>query len=261
MFEQDLLDEEIKKKKRRVLVVLFAFLSLGAAVTLPLAELPPPEATAVSEAAETLVPTAAGPTLAPAGTATAVLTPGVEATPTRPPEVAPEGTAAATVAPGVPTVTEGPPGGVGDGTLVASLTATGTPPGTAPAVVTPSLTATATGVPAPEVEATATISPGGVPEGAATATVAPGTPAVAEETPGGTGDETPIASPPATVTPPGTVPASVTPTPLGPSQLPASGADAGRGVGWLNLGLVAVLLGALMLAAGHALHNTGPERR
>jgi hypothetical protein len=261
MLEQDLLDEEIKKKKRRVLVVLFAFLSLGAAVALPLAESPPPEATAMSEAVQTLAPTDAGPTLPPVGTATTAFTPGAEAALTGSPEAAPEGTTAATVAPGVPTVTEGLPGGAGGGTLVASPTPTGTLPGTGLAVVTPSLTGTATGVPAPEVEATATISLEGALEGTAAAPVASGTPTVTEGTPGGTGDETPIASPPPTVTPPGTVSASITLTPPGPSQLPASGSDTSQGVGWLNLGLAAALLGALMLAAGHALHGTGLGRR
>ena len=61
----ELLDEEIKKKKRRILVGLFILLLLGTIVSFPLAELFPPSPAAGSEAmVETLahVATAARPT-------------------------------------------------------------------------------------------------------------------------------------------------------------------------------------------------------
>ncbi len=126
MFEEDLLDEEIKKKKRRVLVGLF-FLLLGVAlVAFPLAELSSLSATPVSEA---VVDT-------PTHTATSAPTP--EATATSPPEATPPPQPAAT-ATLVPT-TEETPGGVGGGTPMtptASPTATSTPTETSPPPATP----------------------------------------------------------------------------------------------------------------------------
>lgn len=150
MFEEDLLDEEIKKKKRRVLVGLF-FLLLGVAlVGFSLAELFPLSATPVSEAV----------------------------------------------------------------------------------VDTP--TYTATSAPTPEATATTTSPPQATP-----------TPQ-------------PTASPTATSTPAETSPPPAAPTPLEPDELPVTGAGAGWGIGWLALGLVAILLGTHMLRTGHALRNTRP---
>jgi len=120
---------------------------------------------------------------------------------------------------------------------------------------------TATGVPTPSVEATTTTPPGATPQWTATAAVACVTPIVTEEAPGGAGGGMPGFSPTATSTPAGTSPVLVTPTPPEPGELPVTGADGSRGLGWLILGLVATLLGALMLGAGYALRNTKPVRR
>jgi hypothetical protein len=140
-------------------------------------------------------------------------------------------------------------------TTVSEAAETPAPTGTRP-TLTPA--GTAMGAVTPVVEATATEPLEVTPQPTPTAS---GTPAVAEETPAGIGGGTPGVSLTGTVTPAGTAPAPATSTPSEPSQLPASGADASRGVGWLNLGLVAVLLGALMLASGHALRNAGAGRR
>jgi len=196
MFEEGWLDEEIKKKKRRILVGLFILLLLGTIVSFPLAELFPPSPAAGSEAmVETLahVATAARPTPVPATRATGVPTSKVRATTTSLPEVTPQPTATAAVARVTPAVTEETPGGAGGGTPDVSLTVTSTPVGTSPTLETA--------------------------------------------------------------------------TPLGPGQLPVAGADSIRGLRWLILGLVAILLGTLMLgkAATRGLPSfvwrAGQERR
>ena len=115
MFEEDLLNEEVKKKKRRVLVGLFLLLFGGAMVALPLAELFPPVPTPVSEAA---VETAAS---------TSTDQPG--ATVPGSPEAMPSLQPTATVAPlpTTPPATEDASGGAGGGMLAtpaASLTPT-----------------------------------------------------------------------------------------------------------------------------------------
>lgn len=118
MFEEDLLDGEVKKKKRRVLVGLVLLLLGGTMVALPLADLLPPVPTAVSEVVlETPVSTSTG---LPGTTI-----PGSpEATPLLQP------TATVTPLPTTPSATEDASGGAGGGTLatpVASLTPTVAP--------------------------------------------------------------------------------------------------------------------------------------
>ncbi len=121
MFEEYLLDEEIKKKKRRVLIGLFILLLLGTIAAFPLAGLFPLSAPPVPEAAADT----------PTRTATGVPAPGVTATATSPSEATPQPTATVAVAHVTPTVTEETAGGFGGGTLMtptASPTATSTPP-------------------------------------------------------------------------------------------------------------------------------------
>jgi hypothetical protein len=264
MFEEDLADEEVKKKKRRVLGLLFIFLLLGwgALAAFPLAELSPPPATAGTQAAvvtpaHTVAPPR--PTLVAAGTATGVPTPGVGAATASLPKATPQRTATSTMAQLTPVVTQEAPGGFGGGTPDVSLTAIGAPAGASPTVASSALTGTATGVPTPSVEATTASLPEATPQQTATAAMAQLTPDVTQETPGGFGGGTPGVSLAATGTPAGAYPALATPTPMGHDELPVTGAGGGRGSGWLVLGVVASLLGALMLGAGCALHNTKPR--
>lgn len=115
MFEEDVLDEEIKKKKRRVLGGLFLILLGIATVALTLVELLPSAPAVVSEAAlETPVSTSTG---LPGTTVSGSL----EATPSLQP------TATVASAPTTPSATEDASGGAGGGTLAtpaASLTPT-----------------------------------------------------------------------------------------------------------------------------------------
>lgn len=148
MFEEDLLDEEAKKKKRRVLGLLFGLLLTGTAAVPLVAQLHPFSAMPLSE-----------PTEAPPPTHTSVPVP-----------------------------------------AAADITATSSPEGT----------------PHPTVS------------------------------------ETAPAPTPAAITP--------SPSPPGPSQLPATGADAGQGLGRLIAGMAALLLGATMLGAGRALLTSHRRR-
>jgi len=135
----------------------------------------------------------------------------------------------------------------------ASGVAAGTPAHAVTSVPTPGVAATTTGppeaMPAPQLTATAAVA---------------GTmPAATEETVGGAGGGTlvtPTVLPTATGMPAAASPTLEMPTPTGPSQLPAAGADAGQGLNWPALGLVAALLGTLMLGAGYALRNTRPRQ-
>lgn len=127
MFEQDLLDEEVKKKKRRVLVGLFVLLLGGTLAAFPLTEQLSPAPSAISEAAgETPDDISTGVPVSAAATATSL-----PATLTPPPP------ATATPAPTIPPATDEAVGGAGGGTL-ATATASLTP------AVTPIVSATPT---------------------------------------------------------------------------------------------------------------------
>ena len=137
MFEADLLEEEIKKKKRRVLAVLFGLLLLGAAVGLPLSGMLPPPPTPVPEAAQATpvhTATAVQPTPIPAGTPTGISTPGEVVTPAAPSDGTPGHTPSTpqrtplATGPGVtPTATAEAPGGGSGGAVDVSPSPPGTP--------------------------------------------------------------------------------------------------------------------------------------
>ena len=132
MFEDDLLDEEIKKKKRRVLVGLVFVFFGGSLVTLSLAQMLPPTPSAVPEA-ETSTRTPTGAVSTPRDTATPV---GVaQGTPS------PQPMGTATSASIVPPATE-MPGGTGGGALT-----------------TPTSSPTAVSTPTTTVQASATATP------------------------------------------------------------------------------------------------------
>lgn len=117
MFEEDVLDEEIKKKKRRVLGGLFLILLGIATVALTLVELLPSAPAVVSEAAlET-----------PASTSTGLPGTTVSGSPEATPSLQPTATVASV--PATPSATEDASGGAGGGALAtpaASLTPTAT---------------------------------------------------------------------------------------------------------------------------------------
>jgi hypothetical protein len=138
MFEADLLDEEIKKKKRRVLVGLILLFFGGSLVTLSVAQMFPPTPTAVPGAlveTSTYTPTSAVPpprdTATPAGVA--------QGTPA--PQLTETAISASTASP----VTE-TPGGTGGGALV-------TPTSSPTAVSTPTATTQASATATPVVPA------------------------------------------------------------------------------------------------------------
>jgi hypothetical protein len=66
---------------------------------------------------------------------------------------------------------------------------------------------------------------------------------------------TPTISPTATGTPTALAP----PPPVHPSQLPVTGADEDKRLGWLVLGLAALALGLLILGTEYVLHNTNDD--
>lgn len=117
MFEQDQLDEEVKKKKRRVLGVLLVLL-LGTGMMLPMVDLTSSPATPVPKAAElptrTAVPTQPPASATPRPTRTAA------------PTMTPQSTATATHIPVAPTAME-ELGGRGGGEPDASPAATAAP--------------------------------------------------------------------------------------------------------------------------------------
>jgi hypothetical protein len=223
MFGEDLLTEQVKKKKRRVLVILvmLLLLGLGGVMVFPPAELTLLSSTASPEAA--------------------VAVPTHTATPPRPTPV-PAGAASSIPAPSV------------EATVVGSLD------------ILPGRTATAAAA-----RLTPTVTegmPGGY-GGGASETPPSATSASPEATPGRTAttaapqltltpaDVTPLA----TIAPTDASTATATPCLSGPSELPAAGAAEGWVTSGLALGLVAISLGALMLAAGYALRHARPTRR
>ena len=223
MFGEDLLAEQVKKKKRRVLVILvmLLLLGLGGVMVFPPAELSLLSSTASPEAAVTV----------PTHTAT-------------PPRPTPEPTGIASSIP-APSV---------EATIAGSMDV---PPGrtatAAAARLTPAVTE---GMPggygggALETPSSATsVSPEATPGRTATAAAAQLTLTPA--------DVTPLA----TFTPTDASTATTTPSPSEPNELPAAGAANGRVTSGLALGLVAIVLGALMLAAGYTLRHARPTRR
>jgi len=262
MLEEEWLEKEVKKKKRRVLAVLFALLMVGAALALPLTGLLPASSTPAPEVAAgtpALTITATRPTSALEATAIGVSTLESEATPAGPSVGTPRRTATALVpkvtlagaeeTPGTPTT---PSGAVPPSTTpaVTDTAAAETPTAGSAVLDTPVLT--------PGSEATATALAGGVPPADATATIAPRTPAVPDEESDQIGTGTPSATSAAAGTPTDTSRAVATPAPTVPEQLPASGADARQGLSWLLWGLAAALFGILMLGAGCALRDAEP---
>jgi hypothetical protein len=236
MFE-DVTDEEIKKKKQRVVIgLLFLFLLLlGITVILSRAELLPFPTETRFEAGEGLAihtATPSRPTPALAGMTTSVPTPTItDATPAQP---TPQATATSLAAPATPTATDEDGGGFGGGDLG-----------------TPTATEDATG------------GPGGGDLG---------TPTTTEEATGGFGGGdigTPTLSP-TTVTPDTPVPSATASVALGTPppqptatllvQLPAAGADTRQGPIWLMAGLSAILLGTLLTGIGQTIRRIRNSR-
>jgi hypothetical protein len=229
---RDVTDEEIKKKKQRVVIgLLFLFLLLlGITVILSRAELLPFPTETRFEAEEGLAihtATPGRPTPAPAGMTTSVPTPTVAET--SPAQPTPQPTATSPAVPATPTATDEDAGGFGGGDLG-----------------TPSATEETTG------------GPGGGDSGTPTAT---------KESTGGFGGgdlETPTL-PPTTVTPDTPVPSSTATAPPGTPlpqptatllvQLPAAGADTSQGPIWLGVGLSAILLGTLLTGIGQTIRR------
>jgi len=173
MFGEDLLAEQVKKKKRRVLVILvmLLLLGLGGVMVFPLAELSLLSSTASPEAAVT-VPTHTAmpprPTPEPAGTASSIPAPSVEATIAGSMDVPPGRTATAAAARLTPTVTEGMPGGYGGGASETPPSVTSASPEATPGRMATTTAAQLTLIPA-DVTPLATIAP----TDASTATAAP----------------------------------------------------------------------------------------
>ncbi len=248
MFEQDLLDEEIRKKKRRVLIGLLILFFLVALAALP--RLP-------------------SPTLVAHGTATATRLPPPPASAV---EATPHPTATSGVVGTTPARAEETPAGGGSGTLIATETPSGAggseTPGTPPAGGvgggTPGVTLPATTI----TEVKGTPGAGETPAGG----VGGGTPGITgtttasagEEGQPGTGGppvvvggETPSATLPATIVAPiGTALAASTAV-LSPGELPVTGATRPFVSGWLAIGLMLLLLGAGVAA----LHSITPGHR
>jgi hypothetical protein len=229
---KDVTDEEIKKKKQRVVIgLLFLFLLLlGITVILSRAELLPFPTETRFEAGEGLeihTATPSRPTPALAGMTTSVPTPTVaETSPTQP---TPQPTATSPATPATPTATDEDAGGFGGGDL-------GTPTATEDAtggsgggdLGTPAATEEATGGFGGGDLGTPTLSPTTImldtPVPSATATAAPGTP---------------LPQPTATLL----------------VQLPAAGADTSQRPIWLIVGLLAVLLGTLLMGIGQTIRR------
>ncbi len=125
-----------------------------------------------------------------------------------------------------------------------------------PTPVPPTHTAAPTDTPLPPThEPTETSAPTDTPEPTATATHIPVLPTATEEL-GGAGGGEMDASPSPTGAPTDTPQPTATPTPEGPDELPVTGTNA-VGSGRLVLGLAAISLGTLLLAAGSALRKGG----
>ncbi|UCC85965.1 MAG: hypothetical protein JSV81_14025 [Anaerolineales bacterium] len=248
MLEDNLLDEEIKKKKRGVLIVLLVLLFLGALATFPLAQLAAPSPTTVAQLTSTATPIP--PTTSVPATATQ-----------RPPEPSATNTAmptlpSATASP-TPLITGETPAAVGGGT-----TSTPSEPPDQVASETPEsasdesrtgMESASTGIggPTPTGElgeetpdATPTDDIGGE-----TSAATPGAQVKATET----AEETTDATLAATDATPAPLRTPTTPAPE--ALLPVTGGETRPTQGWLAAGLVMLLLGAGVSALRNKLES------